>query len=170
MLTPGNLAAVLAAALAQLRDPGTQAEQEATGRAITATRRSITALVDAIEAGGGPTVIERLRVREADLRRLELQAEDLARREEFAAALDNPAIVERVIAEMRGQVEGESVADVRHALGRLVERVDVWRERVRITFAGVDLAVIAGIGEVPPSGRILIPAKWHVPIDTSYVL
>ena len=67
-----------------------------------------------------------------------------------------------ILAEMRYQVTAEETPDARRALARLVRRVAVWPDRVRIEFAEVDLAaVVAGYDGMPPRGFELIPCtRW----------
>lgn len=166
LLTPERMGEVLERVRAALNDPGVAEELARLGQEIGAKRRSIGALVDAVEQGAGPSVYGRLREREGELAQLEERRRQLEERLRLAGAPFGEEDLAQVIARMRAQVTDEDGAVVRHALRQYVERVLVWRGEFEVFFRGVDLRpVVQGYSDMPPRGFTMLPAvSWRIPI------
>lgn len=160
VLTPAHMRELLASVRAYLDDPTVAEDLARLTVQLVGIKRAAAKLIDALEAGtGGALTAERLRARETEYAQVAQRVEELRQRQALAGWVITDEAVDGILHEMRTQVTAEETPAARRALARLVRRVSVWPDRVRIEFAEVDLAaVVAGYDGMPPRGLLLIPA------------
>ncbi len=154
VLTYEHMRQLLASVRAALADPSIQAELAMLTGQIAKVKRNLGLLLDAIEEGsGGAATSERLRQRELDLSQLKQRKADLEQRLQLAEFIVSEDVLERVLEEMRAQVQSPEVPAARRALQTFIETIEVWPDHALTTFRNIDIAaVVAGYSEVPPRG------------------
>ena len=143
-----------------LRDKDTRSRQlEREQDRLSDLTRAIKNLLDLVEVHPSIDLVKRLGEREAERSATSRTIEALKRIVNQTAIIADGTLVARTIEQMRGELLQQDQRSRRQALREVVERVDVWREKVNVSCA----FPASRFWEVPPTGYVL--NTWQIQIE-----
>lgn len=152
VLTPDFVEALVAEMNRQLENdsPGTlDARIREKRHQIAEMEKAIASLLDLVEKFGATSAGPRLVEKEAEKARLETELRQLEAQQQSQQLKVSREEVERLLAEMRGVLEGEDIAAKRVLLSKIIARVDMGSTGGELYYT-FPLLELTGIWKMPP--------------------